>query len=152
MNEPKKTKGQRRHANKRARAEAQQQFDKQMGPMPEFLAQPRDDLESNLHTPPRSEQEPIERAPSHMIDASDPSGTYAWNDEAITVLTSRASQERSHEREQKIKELQETYPSIWGKRGAAKQIAISETELDPENPLPERTVQAYFKATKTKTE
>lgn len=113
--------------------------------MPEHLKS----VEENIHITPEAELEPIQRAPAYMLDSSDPSGNYAWNDDRIAETVKKSNFARSRERRIRTKELQEKYPDYWGKRGGAKFIAMTERELDPKTKLSVRTVQEYFKATRT---
>lgn len=147
---PIKTKSQRRQANERTVKAAIKQFEIQMGPMPDAIREFGDEVESNLYIPTSGELEPIEKAPAYMRDASDPSGNYAWNNDAILSMVNQASLDRSREREIRIKELREKYPEHWGKRGGAKVIARTELELDPESAPSERIVQEYFVKTRTR--
>lgn len=145
MKTEKLTKDQKRHARDRARTAEKERFDREMGPMPTNVIF----TESNLYSTPLSELEPIERAPAYMRDGSDPSGNYAWNQDIIKTNVTKAGKAHSREQKIRIKELQEKYPDHWGKRGGAKYIVMSEEELDRETAPSIRTVQEYFKMTRS---
>ena len=85
-----------------------------------------------------------EKAPSYLVDYDEQP---SLRDDILNNMSRKAGSSRTAERDQKISELRLKYPKHWGKRGGARFIALHETP--PEDPISARTVQNYFKITKT---
>ena len=135
------TKSQHRRANQRRRKQSGKPFD-DMGPAPALTLELAISLGNNLDRP--SDSAPWEKAPAHVVDYDE---CPSVKTDELKRISARASNSRTRERNVRIGELKLKYQRLWGKRGAAKVIAQRET--DDENPLSERTVQGYFKITKT---
>lgn len=98
---------------------------------------------NNLDGPPEPLQ-PWESAPPQMVDYDE---CPSLKEGELKRLSRKAGVSRTEERDKKINELKLKYRNHWGTRSGAKYIAGSET--DTGDPISERTVQEYFRITRT---
>lgn len=86
------------------------------------------------------------KAPSHVVDFD----VQRIDRDVVKALSQRAAIARFDDRAETIAAMQREYPKRWGVRGQAKEVAERWSEYCGDR-VSVRTVQNYFKASRTKT-
>lgn len=143
MDEKPLTKSQRRRRNEKRRKEQQKWWDKKMGTAPNLDPQLEEFFSANSNTGSSEKQDAFERAPAHVVEYGE--DHIDLDRGVLRRMTNAASERRTEEKLQRARELKGKYPLLWGKRGAAKDIAFRENAEEGKKSITERTVQKYFK-------